>query len=196
LVLRHLARVADLLENDDCSYVRLFGEETAEAEVQRWVASSLKLLSRRLYTVEREPQAQNDKTMDISIAAPGIARIPIEIKPLYRKRYSVSELEHFIEDQLIKRYMRPADVQRGIFFLVPLVARTWRVGKTILTYQQLCIRLANYAKKVSAKHGKEVVVTGINVAGAHKMKDSKAPGSADTLGGSAAKRKRRPPRRL
>jgi len=61
LVQRHLARVAGLLENDDFSYAMLFHEEADEAAVQRWVASSLMLVSGGRYTVVREPEVQDDK---------------------------------------------------------------------------------------------------------------------------------------
>ncbi len=170
LVLRHLARVADLLENDDFSYAVLFGEKTEEREVQCWVASSLKLVSRGLYTVEREPQVQDDKLMDISITVPGIGRVPVEIKPLYANRYSYSQLEAFVSEQLIGRYMRPPSIDRGVFLLVPLKARTWRVGGHVLSFDQLSARLAAYAKRAGGRVYKEVVVASIDVAGARSSK--------------------------
>src|SRR5262249_42200768 len=80
LVLRHLGRVAALIENDDFSYSRLLDEKTHEQEVQCWVASSLRLVGRGLYTVEREPEVQDKKVMDISVTVPGIGRVPVEIK--------------------------------------------------------------------------------------------------------------------
>ncbi len=107
LVQRHLERVAQLLENDDFSYAVLFGEKTDEKEVQCWVASCLMLVSRGLYIVEREPEVQDDKLMDISISVPGVGRVPVEIKPLYASRYSYPQLKAFVSDQLLGRYMRP-----------------------------------------------------------------------------------------
>jgi hypothetical protein len=186
LVQRHLERVARLLENDDFSYARLFGEKTKEAEVQCWVGSSLKLLSRQLYTVEREPEVQDDKEMDISVTVPGVGRVPVEIKPLYKSRYSVAQLERFIERQLVGRYMRPPEVERGIFLLVPLVTRTWRVRSKILSYSDLQDHLAGFANKIGARYKKEVVIASINVAEARRTKGSKTRTSA----AKSAQRKR------
>lgn len=115
LVRRHLVQVAELLENDAFSYAAIFDKKERERAVQCWVASSLKLVSRGLYTVEREPAVQDDKLMDISITVRGVGRVPIEIKPLYASRYSYPKLKAFISDQLVERYMRLAAVDRGIF---------------------------------------------------------------------------------
>jgi hypothetical protein len=166
LVERHLDRVAHLLENDDFSYATLFGEKTDEKEVQRWVASSLVLVNRGLYTVEREPELQDDKLIDISVSVPGIGRIPIEIKPLYSTRYPYAQLKRFIKEQLVGRYMRAPAVDRGIFLLVPLKSRTWKVGSRTLSFAQLRSRLAIDAKAIGDKAFKEVVVACIDVAGA------------------------------
>lgn len=170
LVQRHLARVAELVENHDFSYAALFGEKTDEKEVQCWVASSLMLVSRGLYTVEREPEVQDDKLMDISISVPGVGRVPVEIKPLYAARYSYPQLRAFISDQLLGRYMRPAAVDRGIFLLVPLKSRTWRVDGRVLSFDEIRSKLAAHAATVSKKAFKEVIVASIDVAAARPAK--------------------------
>jgi hypothetical protein len=173
LVRRHIARVAELLENDDFSYAKLFGEKAEEREVQRWVASSLVLVGRGLYTVERESQVQDDKLMDISVTVPGVGRVPVEIKPLYASRYTYSELCDFVTNQLIGLYMKPPAVDRGIFLLVPLKSRTWKVDGHVLSFKQLQAKLARHAAKAGSRAYKEVVVASIDVAGARGSKDGK-----------------------
>jgi hypothetical protein len=170
LLQRHLARVAALLENDDFSYAVLFGETLSEKVIQCWVASSLKLLSHGLYTVEREPAAQDDKLMDISITVPGVGRIPVEIKPLYMDRYSYPELQKFVSEQLLGRYMRPASIDRGIFLLVPLVTRTWKVRGRQLTFDQLFRKLTTHAKTVGTRAYKEIAVMSVDIAKARQKK--------------------------
>lgn len=170
LLQRHLSRVADLLENDDFSYALLFAEGTDEREIQCWIASALKLVSRGLYTVEREPEVQDDKEMDISITVPGIGRVPVEIKPLYRSRYSNAALKDFVSHQLLGRYMRPAAVDRGIFLMVPLVTRTWVVGGRRVSFDKLKEQLSKHANKVAARAYKEIVIASIDVAAARASK--------------------------
>jgi hypothetical protein len=74
LLRRHIERVGELVENDDFSYASMFADNEDEKEVQRWVASSLRLVSHGIYTVEREPEVQDDKLMDISATVPGVGR--------------------------------------------------------------------------------------------------------------------------
>jgi hypothetical protein len=180
LVQRHLARVAALLENDDFSYATLFDDRTSEKEVQRWVASSLMLVGRGLYTVEREPEVQDDKAIDISVAVPGVGRVPIEIKPLYASRYTFEQLCACISGQLLGRYMRPPSIDRGILLLVPLRVRTWKVNGRRLTFTQLRARLATHATRVSSRAYKEVVVASIDAAAA-RARHLTAPRSAGSV---------------
>jgi hypothetical protein len=164
LVLHHVTQVAGLLENADFSYASLFDEDQPEKEVQCWIASSLELISRRLYSVERESEVQDDKKMDISITVPGVGRIPIEIKPVYGERPSLSALKEFVSSQLIGRYMRPADVERGIFLLVPLKNRRWNEGGRRLTLDEVRSELQEFANQVGAKADKRVTVMCIDIA--------------------------------
>jgi hypothetical protein len=114
--------------------------------------------------VERESAAQDAKLMDISIAVPGVGRVPIEIKPLDAVRYRYSQLQSFTSEQFVGRYMRPASVDRGIFLLVLLKVRTWREGKRILSFYDLRANLQMDADRIGAAAYKEVRVMGINVA--------------------------------
>jgi hypothetical protein len=174
LVRRHLVEVAKLLENDDFSYAALFDKKEREREVQCWVASSLKLLSRGLYTVEREPAVQDDKLMDISLTVPGVGRVPVEIKPLYASRYPYAKLKEFVSDQLVGRYMRPAEVDRGIFLLVPLTPRRWVIEGRRLSFDQVHKKLEGHARNVGGRAYKEVVVMGIDIAKARTKTKKKA----------------------
>ena len=81
LVQRRLARVARLLENADFSYREFFLPRTPEKAVQLWVASTLELMSRNLYSILREPVVQDDNRIDVAAVVPGVNRLPIEIKP-------------------------------------------------------------------------------------------------------------------
>lgn len=172
LVRAHLRRVATLLENDDFSYAGLFAEDVDEQEIQRWVASSLMLVNRGLYNVEREPEVQDQNLMDISVSAPGVGRVPIEIKPLYRTRYTVSQLEDCIREQLLGRYMRPSAVTHGVLLLVPVVQRAWRVAGRQLEFGTLVSELEKYAEQLGAKNGKNIFVATVDIAAARAKRST------------------------
>ncbi len=160
LVLRHLERVKDLVENDDCSYRNLFLRSTKEREIQRWVASSLKLVSRGLYTVTREPEVDDDKKPDILISAAGIARIPIELKPL--GPYSFNRLKVCIDEQLCGQYMRPDEVRYGLLLLVRYKNKTWDIDGEPGDLGALVSALERYARTVGTARNKVIRVLAID----------------------------------
>lgn len=160
LVLRHLDRVKDLVENDDCSYRNLFLRSTKEREIQRWVASSLKLVSRGLYTVTREPEVDDDKKPDILISAAGIARIPIELKPL--GPYSFNRLKVCIDEQLCGQYMRPDEVKYGLLLLVRYKNKTWDIDGERGDLGALVTALEGYARSVGSARNKVIRVVAID----------------------------------
>jgi len=107
--------------------------------------------------------------------------VPIEIKPLYASRYSYRQLKDFVSEQLVGRYMRPAAVDRGIFLLVPLKLRMWRVDGRFLSFNQVRTALAAHAKTVGDKAFKEALVMSIDVAAARSSKKSTKAASRSTL---------------
>lgn len=68
--------------------------------------------------------------------------------------------------------MRPAAVDRGIFLLVPLKTRTWRVDGRVLSFAEVACKLAAHAKKVAAKAYKEIAVAAVDIAGTRLKKHS------------------------
>jgi hypothetical protein len=125
LVRSHLLEVARLIMNDDFSYRGIFSEDTAEREIQLWVASCLRERARGLYSVVRENVVDDDKEVDISAFAPGVGSIPIEIKPL--GSYSATQLVKVLREQLLGRYMQPPDRRYGILLLVRRDKLAWEI---------------------------------------------------------------------
>ena len=161
LVSRHLRRVGQLVENDDFSYRSLFTSRTSEPEVQRWTASSLKLVARGLYSVIRESVVDDDKEVDISAVADGIGRIPIEIKPL--GPYSLNALTACIRDQLYGRYMQPPDVTHGILLLVRQTSKRWEVGDRTVEFPELVDAVRAFADAFAAERDKVIAVITIDL---------------------------------
>jgi Type III restriction enzyme, res subunit len=161
LVRRHLSRVGQLVENDSFSYRGLFKPETPEKEIQRWAASSLKLLSGGLYSVVREPEVDDQNEVDILALADRIGQVPIEIKPL--GPYSLNELTTCISGQLYAKYMRPPDVKYGVLLLVRQTDKEWKVDGTLQGFAALVAAVRAYADAFGAANDKVIAVETIDL---------------------------------
>lgn len=169
LVLRHLARVGQLVENDDLSYRGLFTEKTSEKEIQRWAASSLKLVGRGLYSVAREVELDEDCKVDIAALADGVGRVPIEIKPL--GPYSLNALKACITKQLHGRYMQPADVKYGVLLLVRQTDKAWEVEGRRAGFSALVAAVRAFANAFGAEHDKVITVATIDLLDARARRE-------------------------
>ncbi|MEZ4250452.1 MAG: hypothetical protein R3B99_19640 [Polyangiales bacterium] len=172
LVRRHLDDVARLVAPEsEFSYRELFDPDVKEREIQLWAASSLQLRARGLYTILRENVVAHDKEVDITAAVPGVGQVPIEIKPA--NRYTLTELQATIRDQLVGRYMTQHDRTKGVLLLVAHAPKTWRSDGQMLTYRELVERLQTYARALGTNVGKEIAVHAIDVASSRPTKARK-----------------------
>lgn len=163
LVRRHLRVVRLLLENDDFSYRALFGASTSETHIQLWAASSLRQVARGLYSVVRENAVDDNKEVDISAFADGVGRVPIEIKPLNKRRYSYHELCKVIDEQLTGQYMQPREVSFGVLLLVYHERRHWTIAKGRQSgLSELVEALQRYANEAGRKYDKVIIVESID----------------------------------
>jgi hypothetical protein len=163
LIRRHLGRLGRMMKNDDFSYRALFNFEISEKEIQRWVASCLKLIGRGLYSVVRESELDDNNKVDISALVPGIGRIPIEIKPL--GPYSLQALEDCIEDQLFGKYMKQEDIKYGVLLLIRLGHQYWNIGDKRAGFDELADELRRFANRFGAEHDRIITVETIDLAG-------------------------------
>lgn len=172
LVCRHLDDVGALLENDDSSYRTLFigrhenDEEqrtVTEEEIQLWVGSTLRQRARGLYIVEREPEVDRRKRIDISVSAAGVGTIPIEIKPIGGPTT--------IRDRLAGQYMATKERTHGILLLVRVSKRAdgWNIdGKKKQSLSDLFAALRSHAKAVAEELDRTIIVTAIDVEASRK----------------------------
>jgi hypothetical protein len=170
LVRRHLEGIAEEVERGDFRFTALFrrlgkgNHRVAERDVQLWLAQTLKLASRGLYEVTREPEVDARKKPDISATTGGCSRVPIEIKPA--DWYSLRELEECLQDQLIGQYMRPESVRHGVLVIASLgVKRTWKLSVESGDFRELCAVLQRRADTYAIRHTLEkIAVVGIRLA--------------------------------
>jgi hypothetical protein len=170
VVCNDIRRVAELIEKDEFSYAELFGSrpngtgETyypSELTVQRWVASSLKLVSQGVYSVVRENEVQDRNRVDISAFKPSVGRIPIEIKPI--GNYSIVDLQQCIKDQLLAKYLNQRDINFGVLIVVRLKSKKWQFENSSLNFSQGIDRLRDFAADLLLSHGKTISVATIDL---------------------------------
>ena len=161
LVLRHLARVGQLVENDDFSYRGLFNPETSEKEIQRWAASSLKLVSRGLYSVARESELDDDKEVDISALSDGVGRVPIEIQAA--RALLAQRIDGVRVEPALWEYMQPADVKCGVLLLVRQTDKEWEVDGKRQGFAALVAAVRAFADAFGAERDKVITIATIDL---------------------------------
>gem|GEM_PF-5002771 len=176
MVQKHLRELHTEMLNGDFSYRELFRRDPNltdrenyglhESDLQRWAAAWLDHRARRLYSVVREPQKPNGNMVDIAANVPGIAQVPIEIKPLgkYPTSYSIKDLRKTIDDQLIGKYMRMPNAMCGVLLLISVTGKEWKdeTGATI-DRDALLQKLTEHAQAAGAKLGKQIAVCHIDL---------------------------------
>jgi hypothetical protein len=170
LVNHHLRGISGEVEHGDFRFPSLFerlsrsGKPTvAERDLQLWLALTLKLASRNLYEVVREPEVDARKKPDIAAVTGGCSRVPIEIKPA--DPYSFRQLEDCVRDQLIGRYMKPEFVRHGVLVLMSLgMKKTWKLPGRTGDFQELTAALQRRADTYAATYDlEEIAVVGIRL---------------------------------
>jgi hypothetical protein len=183
LVRRHLRQISGSQQEGEFAYPELFerlagphpseeGMNRVELTVQRWVAATLQLVSRGLYTVEREPEKKDQKRVDICATVPGVGQVPIEIKPI--GAYSFADLKRTIEHQLLGDYMRPREVTHGVLLLVRLVDKQFQLGENRKRwFADLVSALSEFADGFTVTHGKVISVETISLVSTRSPTKSK-----------------------
>ena len=97
----------------DRATVRSIKEET---EMQRTLAGRIRDKENRAYIVTREEEVANRKRTDIRLqAVRGDQKAAVEVKMAYK--YSLTQLEKALRDQLVGQYLRPSYCKAGCLLL-------------------------------------------------------------------------------
>ncbi|HEX3664504.1 MAG TPA: hypothetical protein VHU23_04640 [Rhizomicrobium sp.] len=149
--LRRIEDIQDDLHNTDFAQGRTLKRLKSETEVQLWVAAQLKHLEKRAYSVERESEVVDGKAPDIRLRAKRSASsLPIEIK--VAEDNTLEQLENALKVQLVGRYLRDRDANRGILLVVHKESRPsgWAVGRQrMLTFSQVVEHLRALADEMA-----------------------------------------------
>ena len=154
IALERLADVRDEIQRGDYSYRNLFTTRTLEVEIQRWLASLLRITSRARYQAPREAEVDRSERTDIRLYAPPIAGyVTIEIKRAHELSYR--ELVDALTVQLVGKYLRDRNSRHGILLLCNMQPRrTWLLPDTgeSLGFADTLQRLDQLAQQVSHEH--------------------------------------------
>lgn len=167
VMMDRLEDLAHELRHGDFSDRRTVRGIAEEAEMQRTLARRLRDAAGGVYTVTREEEVADGKRTDIRLLAAGSGlKAVLEIK--IADKWTLTELERALRDQLVGKYMRHSDCKAGCLLL------TWRGEKKSwgrgerLTFGQLVERLREKAKAVEGNppHDVRLGVFGLDLTGA------------------------------
>ncbi|HEX6903847.1 MAG TPA: hypothetical protein VF789_29320 [Thermoanaerobaculia bacterium] len=120
-----------------------------EAEMQRTLALRLRYMAKDAYVVTREDEVADSKRTDIRLVAMhGEQRAVIEVK-LADKRWSLTDLEQALRNQLVGQYLRHNTCQAGCLLLTyDGTKKRWRhpVRKTYLSFLEVAEHLSALAE--------------------------------------------------
>jgi len=152
-----LDRIDDLqhdITHHDFSDRRTLRSISEETEMQLAIAMRLDAAKRGAYVVTREDEVADNKRTDIRLATVrGQSRAVIELK-VADKRWSIADLEHALEHQVLAQYLRHDHTTTGCLLLTYNGdKRRWRVGRSgpFLNFDELVARLSTRAKELELR---------------------------------------------
>lgn len=101
----------------------LIKPDMPEENIQKWVAARLDGVSRGKYSVVREEEVDNYKKPDVRLFHQKAGRVGTEVKPT--DRYSFSQLQRALKNQLVGQYLKDVNSRHGILLLANLKKRHW-----------------------------------------------------------------------
>jgi hypothetical protein len=172
-----LDRLSDLqhdIAHHDFSDRRTLQRITDESEMQRTLARRLEATSRSSYTVVRESEVADRKRTDIVLAAAGsLQKAVIEVK-LADMRWTLSDLEHALRNQLVALYTRHENCRAGCLLLSYDGRRSrWASSGRSLDWNGLLEHLATVAARIEKDSGSTIKVAVVGF----DLRDTQLPAS-------------------
>jgi hypothetical protein len=131
-----------------------------EEDMQRTLALRIELLSGRMFTVTREEEVADRKRTDIRLLTNCGIKAVIEIK--IASKWSLTELENALTNQLIRQYLRHSTCASGCLLL------TYNGNKQIwentatgdrFNFKEVVTHLSNIASEIEKKHNFDIRVS-------------------------------------
>jgi len=156
------------ITHDDFTDRRTLRTIKEEVEMQRTLARRLREMARGAYTITREDEVADQKRTDIRLSTVlGDQKAAIEIK-LADKRWSLTQLERALRNQLVGQYLRHQDSKVGCLLLTYDGTKSfWRHPDTQgrLSFPEMVGYLEGIAKKIEhdMEHDVRLAVCGLDL---------------------------------
>ena len=125
LVIDRIAEIEEFYQHHPFTNRSTIASITDEEEMQRTLAGQLELRANGAYAVMRETEVADRKRTDIQLLAKDGLQAVIEVK-LGNRDYSINDLEHALEYQLVQQYLRSDVCRAGALVLTDHgTGRTW-----------------------------------------------------------------------
>ena len=159
IALNRLEDIRLYLADGDFSVRSVYSPKDApilEEPVQNLLAHQLEERRRTQYTVSREPEVTRKKKPDIRLAHPSCGG-PVTLEIKIAERWTVSELEAAIRDQLVGQYMRDNNSRYGVLLLCSSgPPKKWNdaTSRQTLGFSELVEHLCGFADALASSEGK------------------------------------------
>ncbi len=129
VALDRLDEIKDHIETGESNTRELFASAD-EKKFQPWLMNQLELRNKHEYTVHREEEGDRKKLPDLRLYHSTVANHPVSIEVKVAENWTGPQLEHALEDQLVRRYLRAAKSRHGILLLCSRGKRKkWQLGQ-------------------------------------------------------------------
>lgn len=147
--------IANDLHTADASSKPLLRKAEDEAEVRDWLAERIQDRANGRLARFREVQVKDEKRPDLIFSSnSNNSQIAIELKHGNKRKWTVRSLRKTIEDQLVKKYLLPAERRCGLLVISLHENRVWIHPETRkrLDFEGLISDLRDHAAKVQKEH--------------------------------------------
>ena len=168
-VLARLEDVKTQIEQGPYSDRTLFEPGMDEEKLQKYLAARMDDTPVRhfvtRYRVSRESEVDRGNKPDLEVTAPA-GRVPIEVKPVDKTRYSASSLAGTLCDQIATKYLAHGGSRHAVLAVFNLETKGWEIpdGPRRGTFADLIAYLQQQAEALSLSmpHVGRIAVVGID----------------------------------
>ena len=154
------------LEEGDESEAEILKSVNNETDIRKWLASRLRLSASSKYNITSEQELADSTRTDIRFYSSSIdAPVTIELK--ITDKWSHTELEERLKNQLVGQYLRDYRSQFGIYMLINQSKKRWKIVKEnrYVNFQNLIKELQIVADEITEARSyiSEIKIIGIDL---------------------------------
>lgn len=160
LIVRLLEDIKSHVERSESAANRLAVRSgDLEKDFRGYLYGELSERSLKWFSVTQESEVDLGQCPDIRVERIGLNPLPIEIKLANLKHWTLEKLLERLENQLVGQYLRPANVDHGIYILGNTdPKRRWELSgtKELIDFQTLVLLIQNRAAELQKERRADV----------------------------------------